>query len=40
VAFKTDKEIVEAGYFGKLLAIYNRRNPHALIEALEDKAED
>jgi hypothetical protein len=29
----------EAEYFKRLLAIYNRRNPHALIETLEDEAE-
>jgi hypothetical protein len=34
----TEEETPEPEYFKKLLAIYNRRNPHALIEALEDES--
>lgn len=36
---QTEEEVPEAAYFKRLLAIYNRRNPHAMIEALEDQSE-
>jgi len=36
---QTEEEVPEAEYFKRLLAIYNRRNPHAMIEALEDQSE-
>lgn len=36
---QSEEEISEADYFGNLLAIYNRRNPHAIIAALQNDAE-
>ena len=36
---QTEEELPEAEYFKRLLAIYNRRNPHAIIDALEDESE-
>jgi hypothetical protein len=34
------EEITEQQYFVRLLEIYNRRNPHALIEALEEEMDE
>jgi hypothetical protein len=34
------EEITEQQYFVGLLEIYNRRNPHALIEALEEEMDE